>query len=289
MNKKESLLIIIVTFNSESQIDICLESIFKSKTAGTDYKVVVVDNNSEDSTVKKIKSKYQKNIKDETISIIQNRQNIGFSKAVNLCLKNKKFDYYLLLNPDMYVLEDTIVDAITLCKDTGSSIVGVSTSNENGSKSGSYFRFPNLCVGIFDFTNLRKLSRSDYWHKYFYYEDLDTFPTHVDVVTGGFMLIKRSVVERIGGMDESFFMYLEDVDYCLRATIAGFKLSVVEKSIVHIGGASSSNREKTNHKSWIRSRKIYYFKHHSLLSNIIIQPLFLIDDIIIAIMHLFKS
>ncbi len=289
MNKKETLLVIIVTFNSESQINVCLENIFKSQAGEIDCKVIVVDNNSEDGTVKKIKSKYQKKIKDKTISIIQNRQNIGFSRAVNLCLKNYKFDYYLLLNPDMYVSEHTIIDAITLCKDTGSGIVGVSTSNEHGSKSGSYFRLPNLFVAIFDFTNLRKLSRSDYWHKYFYYEDLDVLPKYVDVVTGGFMLIKKSVVERVGVMDESFYMYLEDVDYCLRAGLAGFKLSVVKKSIMHIGGASSNNRNKTNHKAWIRSRKIYFFKHHSLLSNLIIQPLFLIDDIIIAIMNLLKS
>jgi len=142
-------------------------------------------------------------------------------------------------------------------------------------------------VGIFDFSNLRKLCKGDKWHKYFYYLNSNgnkriTFP--VDVVTGGFMLISRETIKRIGLFDYSFFMYLEDVDYCLRAKKTGIQIFHTNRSrILHIGGASSNNKDRIRHSSWLKSRKVYYFKHFNLFANLIIQPIFFIDDIFILI------
>ncbi len=289
MNKKETLLVIIVTFNSESQIDACIASVLNSKLVDISLKLAVVDNNSTDSTINVIKTKYASKVKNKIVSIISNSQNLGFAKAVNLCLKNHKYDYFLLLNPDLFVNSKSVDLAIQHCKESKSGIVGVSTASVNGVKTGSYFRLPNISVGIFDFTNLRKFSKTDFWHKYFYYKDTSIQPKFVDVVTGGFMLIKRDVVEKIGLLSESYFMYLEDVDFCRRAKSAGFKVSVCNETVTHIGGASSNNKDKVNHLAWIASRKIYYLKNHGFISNIIIQPIFLIDDIIIIIGRLLKK
>jgi GT2 family glycosyltransferase len=163
-------------------------------------------------------------------------------------------------------------------------ICGGSTVDENGNISGSFFRLPNLMVGIFDFTNFRKLCKTDKWHKYFYYQDTKhndiSFP--VDVVTGGFMLIKMSTLKKVGLFDETYFMYLEDVDYCVRAKNNGIKIYHTNTSkIMHIGGASSNNKDRIRHSSWLKSRKKYFQKHFGLLTNILIQPIFLMDDVLI--------
>lgn len=289
MKHSESLLVIIVTFNSESQIISCLDRISKSKVRQiNEIKIVVVDNLSTDGTVSLVRTRYTDLIKDNRLIIVENNENLGFAKAVNLCIKKYRHDYYLLLNPDIFVESDTVDLVVAHSKRTNSDIVGLSTKNQKGEKTGSYFRFPNLWVGIFDFTNARKLLRGDFWHNYFYYKDLRSQPVVVDVVTGGFMLIKRTVIDSIGMFSESFFMYLEDVDFCLRSGRAGFKTSVANATLTHIGGASSRNKDKINHRAWITSRKKYFLKNHSFFENLLIQPLFLVDDIIIITGRLFS-
>lgn len=296
MNTKETLLIIIVTFNSESQILNCIRSIFGSKADHLKYRIAIIDNNSTDKTVKIIKESYVDKINDGSIRIIENNENIGFSRAVNLGVKLCISDYYLLLNPDMYLKPSTLNKVVLHSRNNQSSIIGVSTVNQDGHRTGSYFRFPNIMVAIFDFTNLRKLSSTDFWHKYFYYEDIDIFNSskkepfkNVDVVSGGFMMIKRSVVESVGYLDERYFMYLEDVDYCLSAKNAGFNISVCNERLTHIGGASSNNRDKVNHVAWMSSRKKYFLKNYGLIQNLVIQPIFLVDDLIILLGKLIKS
>lgn len=280
---KYDLIIIIVTYNSEKYIGECIDSIMKSENGVFNYKIIIIDNNSKDKTINIIKEKQKEN---NRIFLIKNNKNIGFAKGVNQgILKNKNYDYILLLNPDTILKKNSIKNLIKCSEENHAGISGGSTFDINGKESGSYFRFPNLMVGIFDFSNLRKLCKGDKWHKYFYYLNSkrnmkSSFP--VDVVTGGFMLFSHETIKRTGLFDESFFMYLEDVDYCLRAKKAGIKIFHTNRSrIMHIGGASSKNKDKVRHSSWLKSRKIYFFKHFGFLANLIIQPLFLIDDILI--------
>lgn len=277
------LTIIIVTFNSEKHIEKCVDSITKGELDNHSYRIIIVDNFSKDNTVKIVK-KLQK--RSKYISLIENRNNVGFSRAVNQGIKvSRKSKYILLLNPDTILEKNSQINLIKCLEKNKAGICGGTTVNTKREINGSYFRYPNLMVGIFDFTNIRKLCKNDKWHKYFYYLDInssnkDSFP--VDVVTGGFMLIKSSTVKKIGLLDEKFFMYLEDVDYCLRANKAGIKIFHTNSSkIIHIGGASSNNKDKVRHCSWLKSRKIFFLKHFSVLENIIIQPIFLLDDLLI--------
>jgi len=282
---KLSLSIIIVSFNSEKYIDKCIQSILDSKYDAINLEVIVIDNNSTDSTVSKIRILIQEH---KNIFLVQNKRNVGFAKAVNIGLKKRiKSELVILLNPDTQLSKTAIINLVSCAELGGAGIVGGSTYSSDHVENGSYFRFPNLGVGLFDFTNLRKLYKSDRWHKYFYYKDmkrhkLSHFP--VDVVTGGFMLIRQETINKIGYLDERFFMYLEDVDYCLRAMKAGIKIIHCNKSkILHFGGASSNNKDRIRHTAWLLSRKLYFLKNFDLLSNIIIQPVFLIDDVIILL------
>jgi GT2 family glycosyltransferase len=278
-----NLSIIIVTFNSEKYIHKCIRSIKESELEDLKTNIVIIDNSSNDKTVDIVKKYIKLN---SNISLIKNINNVGFARAVNQGIKeNFQSEYFLLLNPDTILEKKSIFNLIKCAKVNQSGICGGETIDTYGNISGSCFRFPNLMVGIFDFTNFRKLTKNDYWHKYFYYLDAkpikkDCFS--VDVVTGGYMLIKKNTIEKIGLLDESFFMYLEDVDYCLRAKNVGIKIyHSMESKILHVGGASSNNKDKVRHSSWLRSRKLYFIKHFGLLENAIIQPIFLIDDFFI--------
>lgn len=287
--KKYRLSIIIVTFNSQNYIEKCLNSIAKSNLRSIEHNIVIVDNNSNDNTVKVVKELQKKN---DAIFLIENQNNTGFAKAANQgILKSKNRDYVLLLNPDTLLENDSLIRLINCSEKHNAGICGGTTIDSQGNASGSYFRFPNLMVGIFDFTNFRKIRKDDKWHNYFYYLDSkiedDSFP--VDVVTGGYMLIRLSTIKKIGLLSESFFMYLEDVDYCFRSKKGGIKIYHDCTSIIlHVGGASSNNKDRIRYSSWLQSRKIYFLKHFGFFENILIQPIFLLDDLLILTRKTFK-
>jgi hypothetical protein len=275
--------VIIVTFNSAKYISKCIRSLIPSKSEGVDLKIVIVDNNSSDGTREIIDSLKTKQCK---IVFVKNKTNLGFAKAINIGIKTaSRQDYYLLLNPDTELNKTSIINLIKCAKKYSAGIVGGTTYGKNGKRNGSYFRFPTLYVGIFDFTNIRKLDPSDRWHNYFYYLDTknrESETKEVNVVTGGYMLISSETIAKIGLLDEKYFMYLEDVDYCLRANKEGLKIvHCADSRIIHYSGGSSRNKDRIRHSSWMLSRKYYYLKHFSILGNLIIQPIFLLDDFLI--------
>lgn len=285
---KNTLSIIIVTFNSEKYIENCIDSIEKCDHSDLSINIIVIDNFSNDKTVTKL-TRLSK--KYENIKIIKNKKNTGFAYGVNQGIQlNRHADYFLLLNPDTRISKNAINELFYCMKRNNSGICGGSTIDFLGKNTGSYFRYPNIKVGIFDFTNLRKICNKDKWHKYFYYLDKKNNSNcfSVDVVTGGFMLIKNSTIKKIGLFDDSFFMYLEDVDYCIRAKKSGIKIFHSEKArIRHFGGGSSKNKDRIRHTSWLISRKKLFIKHFGLFDNLLIQPLFIFDDIIILVRYLF--
>lgn len=271
------ILAILITYNSSDYIEKCLDSLItESKSSKNNISILVIDNYSDDDTVTLL-SKYSKKI-----NIIKNNQNLGFSRAVNQGLNYKNYDYYLLINPDGHIKHGSI-DTLVLCSVVNNAdICGGKTVSEDGNPQGDHFRIPNLFVGIFDFSNLRKISKRDYWHKYFYY--LDEINNHSDVevgsVTGGFMLISIKAINTLGKFNEKYFMYLEDVEYCKRAHDNGLRVFYCPNAVmIHRGGGSSSNKERANLAAWYDSRKYYFYINHNLIDNIVIQPIFFIDKI----------
>lgn len=280
----KKITIIIVTFNSELYIEECLKSIWNNSSTDIKNKIstIIIDNSPNGRTIKRIN---QIDSGTNDVKVIKSKTNIGFARAVNIGIKSvKEYDYILLLNPDTVLKEDSISKLVSCLERNNAGICGGKTIGVDGNESGSYFRFPNIFVGLFDFTNLRKICKNDKWHKYFYYMDSTRskkeFP--VDVVTGGYMLMSKKTIERIGLLDERFFMYLEDVDYCIRAKRKGLKIFHTDKSeILHVGGASSANKDRIRHTSWLSSRKKYFIKNGSLFDNLILQPIFIFDDLFI--------
>ncbi len=281
-NKKLS--VIILTFNSERNITACLESLMRESTLIKE--IIVVDNHSKDNTVKLVKNSKLKT------KLIVNARNLGFSKGVNIGVNKSSGNKILILNPDTIIFPGSLARLISCQEITDAGVVGGKAIKVNGDIHNTFVREPGILIGIFDFTNLRKIFPFDYFHKKHYYLEAE-FPLNVkevDAVSGAFMLIERSVFEKIGLFDENFFMYLEDVDFCIRAKLKGFKIMFCPSAIIiHEGGASSRNKDRINHQAWSDSRRYYFKKHSSKIGNMIIQLAFKLDDRITHIWQRVKS
>lgn len=282
VNNQLKISLIILTFNSTDYIDKCLKSV--EKQLNKNIEVIVVDNNSSDATLLKLK-KY-KNIK-----IIKNKKNYGFSKGINIGIKNAKYKNILLLNPDTILFRNSIKNLLDCHKNTGAEIVGGKTKKKDGSLHGSYVKIPNIFTILFDYTNLRKLIPNDYFHKKHYYlnEIKPKKNKIVDVVSGAYMFISKKALKKVGFFDENFFMYLEDVDYCLRAKKKKIKVVYCPNaSAFHFGGGSSNNKDRINYQAWYNSRSYYINKNFKKIVNIFLQPILFLDKQLIEIYKIIK-
>jgi len=259
--------ILIVTYNSEKFIRHLIADLSKSKVVN---KILIYDNNSDDQT-RLIIEKHKTN----KVVTIFGKKNIGFGQAMNILVKNSKTEYQILINPDTK-LKNKAIEKIHKCAvKQKSDITGGAMIGEDGSVQRSFTRIPTSMTILFEFTNLKKIFPNNYWHKKFLYKDV-SYPKHsleVGSVSGGYMLIKKSSFELLGGFDENFFMYLEDIDICKRAHQNNMKVIYCPNSrIFHSGGESSKNKHRIHYDAWDEARLWYIKKNHKtprLLSQIL--------------------
>lgn len=277
MQTQKGYSIIILTYNSEDFIESNLDSIIENWPKRQKKEILIIDNHSKDRTVQKVK-KYKKNIK-----LFEIKENKGFAKGINFGIKKSKYSKIIILNPDTKILPSTIKNLFKCEDSSGAQIIGGKAKKINGGIHNTCVRYPTLATILFDYTNLRKLIPGDFFHKKHYYLDFKRRKnTEVDVISGCFMLIDKKVFKKIGLFDENFFMYLEDIDFCLRAKRNGFKIYYCNDSeIIHHGGDSSKNPDKIHHRAWVKSRRYYCFKHFSFFKNLLLQPILFFDSLLI--------
>lgn len=235
------LSIIIVSFNTKKLLLSCINSVRKY-TKGINYEIIVVDNGSSDGTQEAIK-------KIKGVKLILNRDNFGFAAANNQGIKIAQGRHILLLNSDTELKEDSLGKMVGWMEKN--SRVGISSCkllDSSGSTQATGGFFPSLArvflwaTFLDDLSLVSNLFRAYHPHtsKFFtrsrFYENAH----QQDWVTGAFFLMRREVVADIGFLDEVFFMYVEEVDYCFRAKKKGWGVCYVPiTGIVHIGAASS--------------------------------------------------
>lgn len=266
MDSKVKLSVIIVSFNTKDLLLNCISSL-KKYAKNITYEIVVVDNNSSDNSVKEIKRKY---LSDKTISIIENKKNIGFAAANNQALKICKGEYILLLNSDTVLTSPFLFDMLEwMDKQIEVGISSCMLHNKDGSiqETGGYFpTFTRIIAWMFfldDLPILDRIFRS--FHPYHsksitknihFYQKLQ----YPDWVSGAFFLIRRKVFEKVGLIDEDYFMYMEEVDYCFRVKKEGWKVAYNPSwSITHFGGSSSTREYPI--VSELKGIKLFYRKH----------------------------
>lgn len=230
--------VILVSYNTAEYTVRAIESVFE-ETKSTDVNLIIVDNNSSDNSVDLIRNKFPE------VQLIETGANLGFAGGVNVGADAGDAEYILLLNPDTVILDgaiDKLVDFANAQPQAG--IWGGVTLNDdlslNPNNARAKISFKTL---LFSATGLSKIFRNSCFFNYDNYGCWDRLSERdVDVITGCFFLTPRSLWESLEGLDETFFMYAEEADYCIRAINAGYQPRVTPKArIIHHGGVSEVN------------------------------------------------
>jgi GT2 family glycosyltransferase/lipopolysaccharide/colanic/teichoic acid biosynthesis glycosyltransferase len=211
--------IVIVSYNTRKLIRRCLESL-QARPSRTPLEVVVVDNASRDGSVEMLQAEFPH------VRVVANRRNLGYSAAVNIGLESTASDYVLILNPDIVVAEgavDRLVEFMDATPDAG--IAAAKLLNTDGTLQYSCRGFYTPMTLLMRRTPLGKLrpnSRTIRRHLMLDYDHAT--PRAVDWVIGACMMVRRAAADSVGGMDERFFLYFEDVDWCFRMSRQGWKV-----------------------------------------------------------------
>ncbi len=239
------LSVIIVNYNTRKLLKNCLSSIFK-KTRGVKIEVIVVDNASVDGSIEMIQKEFPQ------VILIKNRKNLGFAGGNNIGIKKARGEYILLLNSDTRIIEDSLSKMVNFMEENPQ--IGISSCQlvgEDGKIQPSGGFFPSL-FRIFawmffldDIPFLANFIRSFHPHppQFYTHNPWYKLAHFQDWITGAFFLIRKKVVEEIGLLDENFFMYVEEMDYCFRAKKRGWKVFYTPLTkIIHLGGKSGGSK-----------------------------------------------
>lgn len=217
------LSVIILNFNTQEYLNRCLQSIKEQtvNTQGNELEVIVVDNGSTDDSFDMVSKKFPK------VKIIKNKENLGFSKANNKAIKQSKGEIVLLLNSDTLVSENSL-DHMVNFMDSNEEI-GAATARlqlaDGGLDLACHRGFPTPWNAFTYFSRLEQLfpNLSIFSGYHQTWKDFNK-PHEVDAISGACFFIKRKVIDEVGLLDERFFMYAEDLDWCMRIKKAGWKI-----------------------------------------------------------------
>jgi hypothetical protein len=262
--------VIIVNYNVRDFLHNALTSIVKA-LQGTTSEIFVVDNASDDGSNEMVKKSFP------AVQLIPNATNVGFATANNQALRLAQGRYLVLINPDTVVQEDTfrlLIAFLDSHRDVG--IAGCKILNPDGTLQLACRRsFPSPWVAFTKVSGLSSLFPSSRWFAKYNLTFLDADQAHeVDAVSGSFMMLRREVYEKIGGLDESFFMYGEDLDWCYRVQQGGWKVYYVPvTSIIHYKGESTRRSNIDELREFYRAMILFVRKHHrgSLLTGLFIE------------------
>jgi GT2 family glycosyltransferase len=252
--------VIIVNYNVKHFVEQCLHSVYRA-LKDIEAEVFVVDNNSVDGSVALIREKFPQAI------LIENKVNAGFSRANNQAIRLTKGKYVLLLNPDTVVQEDTFTKTLAFMEshpDAGG--LGVKMVDGKGnflpeSKRG----LPTPEVAFYKIFGLAKLFPGSKRFGRYHLTYLDKNKTHqIDVLSGAFMLLRRTALDKVGLLDEDYFMYGEDIDLSYRIVLGGFhNYYFPETTIIHYKGESTKKSSINYVFVFYRAMIIFARKHFS--------------------------
>ncbi|MFN3928808.1 MAG: glycosyltransferase family 2 protein [Thermoflexus sp.] len=249
--------IIIVSWNVWAWLSQCLAS---AREGMGDLKgeIIVVDNASTDGTPDRVQEAFPE------VRLLRNPVNRGFSAANNQGMAVARGRYLFLLNPDTLVLNRAI-EALVAFADAHpeAGVVGPQLLNPDGTVQSSRRRFPTFWTALFESTWWQPYAPRPLLRHYYVLDRSDEEIQEVDWVTGAAMLVRREVVEQVGPMDEGFFMYAEELDWCRRIRAAGWRVFYYPPAkVIHYGGRSSDQVPAVQHLAFQRSKIRYFRKHH---------------------------
>lgn len=286
------LTISIISYNTRGLLKACLNSIYEN-TKEINYEIIVVDNNSTDGSVDMVKEEFPQ------VKLVINKENVGFAKANNQAIKKSKGRYILLLNSDTVVISDAIRKMVNFMdRHPEAGVVGCTKLNPDLSMQPSVTVLANIWAVFFRFFRFKQFLPSSeqrrFVSKFFgpilgrtigsylgWYSDNNTKEAKsVDFVTGTCFLIRQETINDVGLLDENFFMYIEDADWCFRIKRKGWQIYIYpDARIIHYGGENFRSSSIFS-LEYCKSRYYYFKKHYGrkvtfLLRLIIIFALIL--------------
>ncbi|MDO8452547.1 MAG: glycosyltransferase family 2 protein [bacterium] len=260
MAEKIDISVIVLNYKTKELSVKCVESIFKF-TKGLDFEVILVDNNSLDGSKEHFRD-FAKKFNDERLKVFANTVNSGFTGGNNFGLKKSRGEYILFLNSDTELMENSIEKCIKFLKtNPGVGAIGCQLKNLDGTLQRNGGHFPTLLkvkawmLFLDDLPIVKDLFPS-------YHPPASFFAKshYQDWLTGAFFLMPRGVLNEVGGWDDDYFMYVEDVDLCWRIKKAGYKVYYFAgTAIKHIGSASSSSDMSILRE--LKNLKLFYRKN----------------------------
>ena len=262
------LSVIVVNWNTRDLLAQCLESIYANPPAG-EFEIIVVDNASADGSAAMVRERFS------SVTLIENQHNPGFAAANNQAIERALGGYLLLLNPDTVVMSDAL-DALVRFMDNypAAGAAGSMLLNSDSSLQLSCHPYPTIG------RELWRLLHLDYLYPLGAYP-MEKWPTDrprmVDTVRGASLLVRKEVIEQVGLLDETFFMYSEEVDWCARINDGGWRIYwVPDSQIVHFGGQSTRQIPTEMFLQLYRAKLMYFRKHGGPFSGHLYKAVLLI-------------
>jgi len=249
--------ICIISYNGKEMLEECLHAVYKNIRDIT-CEVLVVDNNSCDGSVDMIKSRFP------YVHVIENKANYGFAKANNQAIRRAVGKYILLLNQDVVILDNNAIKIMKEFLDSRkeAAVCGCSYINSDGASRLSQPRLQTI-QHLFNYYLQKLLCIKQYKNDIKISESL---PQEVGVVIGACFMIKKEAVDKIGLLDEAFFFYFEEMDWCLRIKRAGWKIYILPWIYVRHHLHSRRDLNIRLQYQYYKSQHLFFKKHYGRLS-----------------------
>ncbi len=269
--------IVIVNWNTKDLLLNCIESVY-SHMGSLSCEIWVVDNGSQDKSAEAVRSRFP------DVLLIENRQNAGFAKANNQALRQINGRYAVLLNSDAVLTAGAIETMIGFMeKNRAAGICGGQLLNANGSKQNSIANIPTLATEMLNKSILRKLFPGKYPGKELNLRG----PIVVESVIGACMVVRKEAMDNVGLLNEDYYFFLEETDWCLRFKRKGWKVyHHPEAKIYHYQGQSAAKVHINARLEYWKSRYLFFKKNHGIVTYYTLRSflaLKLIADIFLAL------
>lgn len=250
------LSVIIVSWNVADLLATCLDTIFAQPAP--DLEVIVVDSASSDPTVAMLHQHYPQ------VRLLPQTENLGFSRCNNIGLAAAQGRHILLLNPDTEIIGDALAQMVRYLDahpDVG--ILGPHTLNTDHSTQSTRRTFPTVPLAFFESTWLQRFTPKSMLARYYLSDHPDTGIFDVDWVQGSAIMARHEVYQQIGGLDEGYIMFSEELDWCRRARNVGWRVVYLGTTqIIHHGGKSTDQVVARRHIHFQESKLRYFRKYH---------------------------
>lgn len=278
------LSIIIVSWNVKDLLKNCLDSIFKY-TQYLDFKVIVVDNASSDKTAKMVATQFPQ------VDLINSTENLGFAKANNLGLEHAQGNYILFMNPDMELTENSFkVMHDLMVEDKKIALATCQLIYLDGQRQNNIKNNPGLADQLLILLKLHHFIKTKKLKKYLAKDFNYTQEQEVKQIMGAFVFSSGEVIKKIGGWDKNYFLWWEDLDLCKKVQELGYKIVYTpETKVIHYEGKSFAQQlSLAKQKRFNKGMRIYFKKHHSFISYLIISILSPISLLLAWLSQTFK-